>query len=237
MNFIESFKSMYDVGARSSLLLCTLGSVAIKESDPGSNFTDLILQKSGINFCGFSSALLKNLSQMTSVRSSYLKDFDCDGTVIYKDASNDEHNLLFVELKSTFDTEKINHALNQVVYSFFKFYCISSVCEHFSLDDFSIHFIIACQNFNGFVAKTGATHRISEYSELYPQNPLFRLLRKVVIDANDETSINVKIKDLFLEVNKFVDEMPINPALKDKNITLTLKRTNQYGDSTATMNL
>lgn len=237
MDFVDSFKLMYDTGTANSLLPCTLGSIAVKESERKASLKDLVIKKSGTNFSGFNNTLFKGLSSMTCGRSSYLRDLDCDGAVIYNNTSDDGLNLLFVELKSNFDTEKISHALNQVVYSFLKFYCISSVCEHFSLDKFSIRFIIACQNFNGCDAKMGAAHHISEYSELYPQNPLFRLLRKVVIDSNDEISINVKMKDLYLEIEKFIDELPIDSALKNKNITLTLKRTDKYGDSSAIMNL
>lgn len=65
-------------------------------------------------FLGFDHDLVKGVKDITSKMSSNLDDKDCDGIAFLSDDSNQEH-LVFAELKSNFDVQKITNAFHQII--------------------------------------------------------------------------------------------------------------------------
>lgn len=239
MPFINSFKSLYDLRVNKAQIVNSIGMLKVSEHDSKASLKFLQINKPGVVLNGFNCSLLKGMPDITEKSSSFFRDLDCDGTVVYQ--SGNCNTFLFVELKSKFDTAKLYHALNQVLCSFFKFLRMSSICEGFDLDGLNVHFIIACQDFQDAVEKHSATQQVSQLSQLYATNPLYDLLQRVVIDSGKETTRVYDLEKFFLKTAQNSDQkiadIPINTLLKNKKIKLTLKRTANYGDSSASITI
>lgn len=84
------------------------------------------------DFLGFDHDLVKGVKDTTTRMSSKLDDKDCDGIAFLNDNSEQEH-LVFAELKSNFDIQKITGAFHQITMSFVKMHAWLSLCKDYSL--------------------------------------------------------------------------------------------------------
>ena len=96
------------------------------------------------DFLGFDHDLVKGVKDTTTKMSSNLEDKDCDGIAFLNDNSKQEH-LVFAELKSNFDVQKITGAFHQITMSFIKMHAWLSLCKDYNLDKIKVHFITACK--------------------------------------------------------------------------------------------
>lgn len=110
----------------------------IHEESSSAFVKDLEVKKSGAIFKGFDQLLTKSMDSLTTKRSSTFKDKECDGVAFVKISA--EERLLFVELKSKYDTSRISCALEQMCCSFLKMHSMLSLCKGYSLYSLPIDF-------------------------------------------------------------------------------------------------
>ena len=84
----------------------------VEEHGQNATMTHLEVTADG-KFLGFDQSLVKGVKDTTSKMSSKLDDKDCDGIAFLNDNSKKEH-LVFAELKSGFDVQRITGAFHQI---------------------------------------------------------------------------------------------------------------------------
>lgn len=99
----------------------------VVEHGKDATMTHLEVNAIGV-FWGFDQALVKGVKDTTTKMSSSLEDKDCDGIAFLTDNSEQEH-LVFAELKSNFDIQKITGAFHQITMSFLKMHVWLSLCK------------------------------------------------------------------------------------------------------------
>lgn len=160
------------------------------------------------------------MGDITERRSSHFGNHDCDG-VTFKTYQGQD-GLVFSELKSKFSTQKVYEAFLQMTHSFLKMHAMLSLCKDYTFDDMSLHFIAACQCFEDKDQEINIYNRLSKEEQISKTTFASKFLRKLI----EHHDVTVK----FGEVTAVWD-LPINQNLADKEITLSLQVTRNFGDS------
>lgn len=224
MSIISSFGELYDKTLNPAFANFTVTTdvFEVNEHDPNPDVMTrrLSVEKSGAKFASFNYMLVKGMGDITEKRSSLLKDHDCDGVAFMSNQGRD--GLVFSELKSKFSTQKLYEAYCQMIYSFLKMHAMLSMCKDYKLDDMSLHFIAACQCFEDKNQKDGIYNRLSKEEQIGKATFVGKFLRRLI----EQHDVTVR----FGEVTKVWD-IPLNQTLVDKEITLSLSVTQNFGDS------
>jgi len=198
----------------------------VHENDKGAKLTDLEIKFESSEFIGFNQEMTKSMPNITSSRSTLFKDKECDGVAILR--KDNRENLLFVELKSKYDTRLVFCAIEQMCFSFLKMHSMLSLCNGYSLKDLDVTFCIAtrCAEDN---EKAKAKLFISQALMSEEQKGFGQFFRKLVI--NGHTSI--VMDDLFKL--KCID-LPLHDDIKSKKVTVFLVISQRPEDNRATFN-
>ncbi len=180
----------------------------------------LRVEQTGAIFASFNHMLVQGMCDITEKRSSLLIDHDCDGITIKTFHGQD--GLVFSELKSKFSTQKVYEAFLQMTHSFLKMHAMLSLCRDYALDDVSLHFIAACQCFEDKDQEDGIYNRLSKEEQEGKHTFVGKFLRRLI----QKHELTVKFGEVATVFN-----LPLNQALVDKEIKLTLQVTQKYGDS------
>lgn len=222
MSIISSFGELYDKTLNPAFANFTtsIGTFEVNEHDPMASITQLRVEMTGAVFASFNYMLVKGMGDITERRSSQLEDRDCDGVTFM---SNHGHNgLIFSELKSNFSTQKLFEAYRQMTYSFLKMHAMLSLCKDYTLEDTSLHFIAACQCFEDKDQEDGIYNRLSKVEQTDKTTFVGKFLRRLI----EKHDVTVRFGEVTAMWN-----LPLNQVLADKEITLSLQVTNNYGDS------
>lgn len=224
MSIISSFGELYDKTLNPAFANYTETTdvFEVNEHDPNPNVMtrQLSVALNGAQFASFNYMLVKGMGDITEKRSNRFEDHDCDGVTFML---NQGHSgLIFSELKSKFSTQKLYEAYRQLTHSFLKMHAMLSLCKDYALDDMSVHFIAACQCFEDKDQEDGIYNRISKEEQIDKTTFVSKFLRKLIKQHD------VKVK--FGEVSA-VWNLPLNQNLADKEITLSLQVSQNYGDS------
>lgn len=136
----------------------------VEELGEGATMTHLEVTADG-KFLGFDQSLVKGVKDTTSKMSSKLDDKDCDGIAFLNDNSKKEH-LVFAELKSGFDVQRITSAFHQITMSFIKMHAWLSLCKDYNLSEIKVHFITACKCCKDKNQEDSVRLRISQAQQL-----------------------------------------------------------------------
>ena len=139
-------------------------------------------------FLGFDQDLVKGVKDTTCKMSSNLDDKDCDGIAFLNDNSKNEH-LVFAELKSGFDVQKITGAFHQITMSFVKMHAWLSLCKDYDLGKTKIHFITACKCCKDKDQEDNVRLRISQAQQLGRDTFETKFLKPLL----DKKNINVRL--------------------------------------------
>jgi hypothetical protein len=222
MSIITSFGELYDKTLAPGFANYTTSNDAfeVKEHDPKASTTLLRVEQAGAIFASFNYMLVKGMGDITERRSSHFENHDCDG-VTFKTYQGQD-GLVFSELKSKFSTQKVYEAFLQMTHSFLKMHAMLSLCKDYTFDDMSLHFIAACQCFEDKDQEINIYNRLSKEEQISKTTFASKFLRKLI----EHHDVTVK----FGEVTAVWD-LPINQNLADKEITLSLQVTRNFGDS------
>lgn len=227
-HLIDDFLKLYD----KMLPKTVYNSWSVNEKNNSASLTELIIVAEKATFKGFDQNLTKDMFCITEKRSSFLQNFECDGFAFF--LRDDEKRLIFVELKSTYDTKDIRKAFSQLTASLFKMIMMLSLCSDFSLT-IPIHFIIACQCFKDEMQKAKVLEFMDKQEQLSKKNILIRLLNDIVIKSKTESTIMAKLSDFSFKADEAfkIEKAPIASKIKEINLHLTLKMTERFGNSSA----
>lgn len=222
MSIISSFGELYDKTLNPAFANYTTSNDAfvVNEHDPKASTTLLRVEQAGAAFATFNYMLVKGMGDITEKRSSYFENQDCDGVTFM---SKQGHvGLIFSELKSKFSTQKLHDAFCQMTHSFLKMHAMLSLCKDYTFDDMSLHFIAACQCFEDKDQEVGIYNRLSKEEQVSKTTFASKFLRKLI----EHHDVTVKFGEVTAVWN-----LPINQNLADKEITLSLQVTQNFGDS------
>lgn len=223
MSIISSFGELYDRTLDPAFANYTVTSDAFEvdehDTNPGVKTKHLLVQHTGADYVSFNHNLVKGMSEITTKRSGYLLDSDCDGVTFVSSPGQD--GLIFSELKSTFSTQKLFEAFQQMTHSFLKMHSILSLCKDYAIDGVSLHFIAACQCFEDKNQEDGVYNQISKEEQLGGKTFAGKFLRKLIEHKN----VTVKFSKIMAIYN-----LPLSQALANKDITLSLQMTKKYND-------
>lgn len=166
----------------------------------------------------FDEKVVKKMPDLTKSRSSLLLDDDCDGIGIFQKGTGTY--FLFVDLKSNFDTNKIQHGFIQGLSSFFKLHSMLSLCDGYNIDDTNIEFVVACCCFQNKDKESEVIHWMWKQNELDSKS----FVSKVAYPLYQSGSIIIKIG----EIPQF-SSLPFNNHIINKEVKLTLVRSSDYG--------
>jgi hypothetical protein len=183
-----------------------------------SKVKEVTFEKEDCTFFVGNESLLNDMPGITKNRSAFLSDSKCDGVVFMLPEDNEE-KLCLVELKSNFDTRKIQEALSQNIHSLLKLHAMLSLCDGYDWDQLSIELIVACQCFKD---KDQEGSVMLNLNKLKQQNEFGKSLYKLVKDGH----IKVHLGNLYMAQ---IDGL--SKKIKDKEVTLTLLTTENYGDA------
>lgn len=220
-NFVEIFDKSQGLG---NACVCQNDWV-VKESKPQATMTQLDVKAQG-QFLGFDQGLVQGVKDITVRMSSFLEDKDCDGFAFLMDTNSHEH-LVFAELKSNFDVQKITGAFHQIIMSFVKMHAWLSLCGQYDLENVKVHFVAACkcpkEN-----RRDDVMLRISQAQQLGKDTFETKFLRPLL----KSHFMKVKMSD-FGDIKK----LPFHEIIKDKEITMYFQLTETPLDSQTEVSL
>lgn len=224
MSIISSFGELFDQTLDPAFANYRASSDAfeVNEHDPNPKISTrhLRVEQTGAAFASFNHMLVKGMGDITEKRSRLFENLDCDGIAIKTYHGQD--GLVFSELKSRFSTQKVYKAFQQMTHSFLKMHAMLSLCKDYTLDNVSLHFIVACQCFEDKEQEDGIYNRLSKEEQESKHTFAGKFLRRLI----ETHELTVKFGDVATVWN-----LPLNQTLTDKEIKLTLQMTQNYGDS------
>lgn len=132
----------------------------IREKDQQATFTKLNVECDGAKFGWVANEFYAGWKSVTENLSSKLQDSDCDGAFFLCD-ENDQ-SLWLVELKSTFDTRKVEDAFRQALFTYFKLQMAFSICNSVDVKACPLHFLVGCKPFKNENHESSVFARIQE---------------------------------------------------------------------------
>ena len=221
MSIISSFGELYNKTQNPAFANYTASNDAfvVNEHDPKASTSLLRVEQAGAMFASYNYMLVKGMGDITEKRSSLFENHDCDGVTIMTHQGHD--GLIFSELKSKFSTQKVYEAFRQMTHSFLKMHAMLSLCKDYKVEDVSLHFIAACQCFEDKDQEDGIYNRLSKEEQVDSTTFVGKFLRRLI----EQHNLKVKFGDVTA-----VWCLPINQVLADKEITLSLQVTQNFGD-------
>lgn len=196
----------------------------VRECGAQATMTRLDVKAQG-TFLGFGQGLLKGVQDITVRMSSALEDKDCDGIAFLIDADSHEH-LVFAELKSGFDVQKITGAYHQIIMSFIKMHAWLSLCRQYDIKNVMVHFIAACKCPKDSLEDVML--RISQAQQLGRETFETKFLKPLM----EEHCVRVQMSD-FGDIKR----LPFHEDICAKEITMYLQLTDNPSESHTSVTL
>ena len=219
MSIVTSFGTLFDKTLDPAFAHYTVSRDAfvVEEHDvnPKVKTRHLQVVQVGAEFASFNYMIVKSMGDITEKRSRLLKDHDCDGVTFMSHQGQD--GLIFSELKSGFSTQKFR----LMTHSFLKMHAMLSLCKDYEIGALSLHFIAACQCFEDKNQEVGVYNSLSKEEQLGGTTFVGVFLRKLI----EKHDVKVKLGDVAAILN-----LPLSQKLADKEITLSLQVSTNYGE-------
>ena len=199
----------------------------VHENDKLATLKDLYIIGYAVDFLGFNENLTRSIPDFTSKRSTKFDDKDCDGVAFVSSTTNE--GLLFVELKSKYDTSQISKAIRQMCFSFLKLHAMLSLCSKYALDKMEITFCVA----------TKCAVNESESAKIL-------LFINQALQVKKEKAYGLFLQDLFTKGCNNISfdnlfkylciNLPLHNAIKKKKIKVHLVTSSTPNDTKAVFN-
>ena len=141
MEMYESLLAIYN--KRNGYYSQHMNQCEIEEHDANATFHHLYIYNRGALLNKFDTDYVKDFKNTTEKITAVLKDSKCDGVVFIKGNDGRIH-LVFSELKSKCTSTNLEKAFNQVIFTFFKYHQLLSICKNYNLSDTTMDFVLAC---------------------------------------------------------------------------------------------
>lgn len=195
MQIIDSLKTIFDKKG----ICCDVvtGDWILTEPDPSATFVKMTFHNNNAYFGSIDNSFYKGVGNVTTDRSTYLKDKDCDGLCFYVDGYSKK--LLLVDMKSSFSEDNVFDAFRQDVFTFLKVHMMFSLCEGYHLPEWEINCYIACPPCKNEAEITSIKDNINMAEEL-----------------GDERFINKCLKEYFYGNSDYACSITRTPFCKNK---------------------
>ena len=160
MRIFDSLHSVYD--RKACDCHCCECQWEVIEAQKGVSFKKLTLCLDGATFGVIDDDFYKGIQKMTSDRSSFLYDKNCDG-VSFCEYEGTLH-LLFVELKSNFS--EIQKAFIQDFFTLMKMHMFLSICKDYNLENIIVDFFAASSPFKNKDEESNILDRLNMSDQL-----------------------------------------------------------------------
>ena len=220
MALSDTFTTLFDKARGNGHAHGCKNTWAVVEHEQNATMTRLEVNAAG-DFLGFDHDLVKGVKDTTTKMSSTLEDKDCDGIAFLNDNSNQEH-LVFAELKSNFDVQKITGVFHQITMSFVKMHAWLSLCKDYDLDKIKVHFITACKCCKDKDQEDNVILRISQAQQLGNETFETKFLKPLL----DKNKIKVNLSS-FSDIQK----LPFHDCICKKEVCMYLQLTKNPSDS------
>lgn len=189
MKIIDSITSIFDKQASS----CGRehDSWDIEETQEGAVFKKLTIKRNNTLWGIIHNDFYKGLSALTSDRSSFLLDKDCDGVALCK--GEDKYDIYLVDLKSSFSEGNIDKAFKQDFFTLLKLHMMFSICEDYKINNFKIICYVACPPCVDTNAMDDIKHNIIMAEEYGDDRFINRCMKSYFYDGNN---YSCQIKEL-----------------------------------------
>ena len=203
------------------------GSWIIRENDPSASLTELSVNRTTSDFIGFNHNLTKSMPNLTCNRSTKCKDKECDGIAFVNSGANE--GLLFVELKSKYDTSPVSTAVEQMCFSFLKMHAMLSLCSGYVLSNMEISFCVATK----CAVTENEEAKINQFIDKALKNEDQKRLGSFFRDLFIKGCVSIKLEELF---NVKCINLPLHEDIKNKLINVHLVTTLKPNDTKAIFN-
>lgn len=222
MKMIDSIHSIYD--KKRSAFISGCNTFEFIEDTPNATFKKLVV-KSSCLFDVIKNDFYKGLSAITTDRSSFLQDKDCDGVVICDNSGTTQ--LVFIDLKSSFKQDNIEKAFKQDFFTFIKLHLLLSLCKGYSIRECYIVCYVACPRYTS-QEEVYIKDNIS-MTEEKGDSLINKCLKEYFFGTND---FHCKIKDIPYIANKMINEDILSIDIHFKIYT-----TKHYSDSCGVLHI
>lgn len=226
MALSDTFTTLFDRTVNDDISQSYENKWVVTEHEINATMDTLQVYATGF-FLGFNQKLVKGVKDTTSRMSSQLDDKDCDGIAFLNDNANQEH-LVFAELKSNFDVQKITGAFHQITMSFIKMHAWLSLCKNYDLGKVKVHFITACKCCKNKDQEDNIRHRISQAQQLGKDTFETKFLKPLL----DKKNIKVKLSS-FGDIQK----LPFHDSICKKEIYMYLQLTTNFSDTKTSVSI
>ena len=191
-------------------------------------FHRLYIQDVGAQMEKFDTEYVKGFKNTTENITPILKDSNCD-SVVFLNGNDGKLHLIFAELKSKQTADNLRKAFSQVIFTFFKYHQLLSICENYDLSNISMDFVLACH-------AAEVNDEAEVYSDVQNEQILFEsseaksFVTDILPDLLKKRFCSLKLKDL-----KGLGTMPFRTDLLEKSISLHLATSALPSDDTATI--
>lgn len=199
----------------------------VHENDKLATLKDLDIIGYAVDFVGFNENLTRSMPDLTSKRGNKFKDKECDGVAFVCSATNE--GLLFVELKSKYDTSQVSNAIKQMCFSFLKIHAMLSLCSEYALNKTEITFCVATKCAANESEDAKVVEFISQAMLLEEQKAYGKFLLNLFIKGCNNVSFDNLFK--YLCIN-----LPLHDAIKNKKIKVHLVTSSASNNTTAVFN-
>ena len=194
------------------------------ENDKQATLKDLDIIGYAVDFVGFNEKLNRSMPDLTCKRSTRFENKDCDGVAFVNSTTNE--GLLFVELKSKYDTSQISKAIRQMCFSFLKLHAMLSLCSKYALDKMEITFCVATKCAANESEDSKVRQFISQATQLEEQKDFGKFLQNLFSKGRNNVSFDNLFKYLCIS-------LPLHDVIRNKNIKVHLVTSSTPNDTKA----
>lgn len=226
MKEIEALQAIFD--KKSGDIQTRRDKWTVIEKDGNAAFNRLEILCANTDFHIIGNSFYKGIKNTTEDRSTHLWDSDCDGVCVIE--MGEEKHYVFVDLKSNFDTNKINDAYLQDLYTFLKMHTMLSLCEDYFLGkEVVIDLIVACKTFKNQEQEDRVMDIIWEKIALEEESFEKNFLNDLLYGGQPKMC---RLMDF-----KSIRELPFHEDIKQTKVRMHLILSEHYEDSSNTYEL
>lgn len=228
MDLHESLLKIYD--KRRSCFSEHMDQCEIEEHDTkGASFLHLYIQNEGTKLEKFDTNYVKGFGGSTKEVSSVLKDSNCDGVVLIK-GKDEKLHVIFAELKSKQTADNLNKAFKQLIFTFFKYHQLLSICADYDISKITIDFVLSCHSADD--NESAETYLdVQNEQMLMTDGSSKQFVSDMLPFLMRKKCYSFKLKDVDI-----ISQYPFNQLITEKSINMHLATSKTPTDDNATIN-
>lgn len=199
--------------------------ITVCESQNGATLKEMKIHFSKSSCIVYADKFIKTFKALGQFSRVYDNEKNCDGFAIVENGGN---SVLFVELKSRFNSQKLEEGLIQILNSFFK--VLPFILLSCDVRLFSMHFVLGCQCSENQAQDEGIMSNINAAFQMPRPNFGADILYPLLENGNLKLSLK-EIVDSCDNVAKSIGTQCFNTSLMNSNVHISLVQTKNFGDT------